>query len=293
LVQPLTQLQVQTPYQQQRNPLYLIVIGVHLAVEVSIVYFAITNVITTDRHINDKVVRANKTKVHKLDITLPIVCGRCCRHLVVDAHRVACVAGQLRQDTHDMIVASGGSRVLFASKHVIALRIKRKVLEQAHHPSHSMNQKHWNRHAHGSAEETHTQVQTEASDRSLNRHVNHPRKKDPVKVPNLLLFSRRCRICRQSVGSDSVCLRKVFIKSCLAHLLEVLGSVTHPEVSNIFTPCERDMSKHRLMIFPTLHEVRSNYALTRVCGRTISCLMLRLGIAVVLAFSLTTHEEYR
>jgi len=50
------------------------------------------------------------------------------RHLVIDAHRVACVACQLRQDIHDMIVASGSSQVLFASKDVIALQIKRKVL---------------------------------------------------------------------------------------------------------------------------------------------------------------------
>ena len=47
-----------------------------------------------------------------------------------------------------------------------------------------------------------------------------------------------------------------------------------------FTLCERDMSKHILMIFPTLHEVRSNYALTRVCGRTITYLLLRPRIAV-------------
>ena len=89
---------MQTPYQQQRNPLYLIVIGVHLAVEVSIVDCAITNVITADRHLNDKVVKAIKTKVHELDITLLVACGRRRRHLVVDAHSVACVAGQLRQD---------------------------------------------------------------------------------------------------------------------------------------------------------------------------------------------------
>jgi len=68
--------------------------GVHLAVEVSVVDCAVTNVITADRHINDKVVRANKTKVHKVDIALLVACGRRCRHLVIDAHRVACVAGQ-------------------------------------------------------------------------------------------------------------------------------------------------------------------------------------------------------
>jgi len=59
-----------------------------------------------------------------------------------------------------MIVVSGGSRVLFARKHVIT----------------------------------------------------HPRKRAQVKIPNLLLFSRRCRICRRSVGIDSVCLQKVFMK---------------------------------------------------------------------------------
>jgi len=60
-----------------------------------------------------------------------------------------------------------------------------------------------------------------------------------------------------------------------------------------FTPCEGDMTKHILMIFPTLHEVRSDYALTWVCGRMISCMLLRLQTTVVLAFSLTTHKEHR
>jgi len=64
-----------------------------------------------------------------------------------------------------MIVASGGSRVLFAGKHVIVLRIKRKVLAQAHRPSQSMRLKHLDRRTHGSVEEAHPQVQTEASDR--------------------------------------------------------------------------------------------------------------------------------
>jgi len=152
---------------------------VHLAVEVSVVDCAVTNVITADRHINDKVVRANDTKGHKLDITLLVACGRRRRHLVIDVRRVACVAGQLRQDIHDMIVASGGSRVLFASKDVITLRIKRKVLAQAHCPSHSMRLKHRDRRAHGSAEEAHLQVQTEASDRSLSRHVSQSKKEGP------------------------------------------------------------------------------------------------------------------
>ena len=97
--------------------------GVHLTIEVSIFDCAITNVIIADRHINDKAVIAIKTKVHKLNITLLVACGRRRRHLVIDAHRVACVVGQLRQDIHDIIVASGGSRVLFASKDVILMEV--------------------------------------------------------------------------------------------------------------------------------------------------------------------------
>jgi len=236
-----------------------IVIGVHFAVEVSVVDYAITNVITTDRHINDKVVRANKTKVHKLDIALLIACGRRRRHLVVDAHRVACVAGQLRQDIHDMIVASGGSRVLFANKHVIALRIKRKVLTRAHGPSNSMRLKHRDRRAHGSAEEAHPQVQTEASDRSLSRHVSRPRKRAQVQVPSLLLFSRRCRNCRRSVGVDSVCLQKVFMENSVPIIFwNCWDPLQTLKFQIFFTPCKRDMSNHILMMFPTLHEVRSS-----------------------------------
>jgi len=127
---------------------------VHLAVEVSVVDCAITDVIAADRNINGKVVISIKIKVHKrLDITLPVVCSLRRRHLVVDAHKVACVAGQWRQNIHDhdMIVASGGSHVLFSSKHVMVLRIKRKVLAQAYHLSHSMRLKHQDRRAHGSA----------------------------------------------------------------------------------------------------------------------------------------------
>ena len=174
----------------------------------------------------------------------------------------------------------------FARKDVIALRIKGKILARALCPNHSMRLKLRDRHAHGSAEEAHPQVQIEASDRSLSRHVSHPRKRARVKVPSLLLFSRRCRICRRSVGVDSVCLRKVFMENRVP-LIFWNWSFKYSSL------CERDMSKHILMIFPTLHEVRSNYALTRVCGRTITCLLLRLRIAVVLAFSLTTHREHR
>jgi len=151
---------------------------VHLAVGVPVVdcavtvITAITNVITVFKNVNDKVVRAIKTKVHKLDIALLVACGRRRRLLVVDAHRVACVAGQLCQDIYAMILASGGSCVLFASKHVIALRIKRKVLARAHRLSHSMRLKHRDRCAHGSAEEAHPEVQIESSHRSLSRHFS-------------------------------------------------------------------------------------------------------------------------
>jgi len=47
------------------------------------------------------------------------------------------------------------------------------------------------------------------------------------------------------------------------------------------------MTEHILMTCPKLYEVRSDYALTRVCGRTITVMLLRLRTAVVLAFSLT------
>jgi len=196
---------------------------------------------------------------------------------VVDTHRVACVADQLHQDINDMIVASGGSCVLFASKHVIALRIKKKYLARAHHLSHSMRLKHWDRQAHGSAEEAHPQVQTEASDRTLSRHVSHPRKRAPVKVRTLLLFSKRCRICRRGVGVDSVCLRKAFMEDRVPLIFWTCWDPLHTlKVQVFFAPCERDMTKHILMIFSTLHEVRSDYALTWVCGRTIICKLLRL-----------------
>jgi len=151
-------------------------------------------------------------KVHQLNISLLVACDHCSRHIVVDAHRVGCVAGQLHQDIHDMIMASGGSRVLVARKHVITFEIKKKILVLAHCPSHSMRFKHWERRAHGSAEEAYLQVQTEASDRSLSRHVRHPRKRATVEVPTLLLFTRRCRICQRSVGVNSICLQKVFME---------------------------------------------------------------------------------
>jgi hypothetical protein len=53
------------------------------------------------------------------------------------------------------------------------------------------------------------------------------------------------------------------------------------------------MNEHILMIFPTLIEVRSDYALTQVCGRTLAVMLLCLRTAIVSAFSLTTLEEYK
>ena len=89
------------------------VIGLHLAVEVYIVLIPMWS-----RQIETSMTRLLepsrvKTKVYKFDIDLLVDGGCRCQHLVVDAHRVACVAGQLYQDIHDMIVASGGSHVLF------------------------------------------------------------------------------------------------------------------------------------------------------------------------------------
>jgi len=192
-------------------------------------------VITADQHINDKVVRANKTKVYKLDDDLLVVCGHRRRHLVIDAHR--------------------------------------KVLARAHCPNHSIRLKHQDRCAYGSAEEAHPQVQTEASDRLLSRHVSHPRKGSPVKVPSLLLF----RICWRSVGVDSVYLRKMFMENRVPLIFWNCWDPLHSlKFQVIFTPCKRDMSKHISMVFPTLHEVRSNYVQTQVCGRTITCLLVRL-----------------
>ena len=85
-------------------------------------------------------------------------------------------------------------------------------------------------------------------------------------------------------------------KLCHAHLLELLGSTANLQALKLqvfFSPCERDMTEHILMIFPTLIEVRSDYVLTRVCGWTITCMLLHLRIALVLAFSLLNQEEYR
>jgi len=65
------------------------------------------------------------------------------------------------------------------------------------------------------------------------------------------------------------------------------------QVFRVFALCERDMTEHIVMIFPTLHEVCSDYVLTRVVRRTIAGMLLRLRTAIVSAFSLTTLEEHR
>jgi len=107
--------------------------------------------------------------------------------------------------------------------------------------------------------------------------ASHQRKRVSVKVPTLLLFSRRCRNYQWSVGVNG-CLQKVLMEDCVPLIsLELLG---------------RNMTEHILMILLTLHEVRSDYALTWVCGRTITGMLLRLRTAMVLAFSLTTLEEH-
>jgi len=159
--------------------------------------------------------------------------------------------------------------VLFASKHVIALRIKRKVLAQAHCPSHSMRIKHQDRRAHGSAKEAHPKVQNEASDRSLSRHVSNSRKRGQVEVPNLLLFGRRCRIRRLCGGVGRGGLRKVLIEACVALILWNCRDPLHIlKLQVFFATCKRDMTEHILMFFPTLHEVRSEFSLTRVSRKT-------------------------
>ena len=95
----LTESQVQTPYQQQHNQhgtSYLdprtfleIFIGLHFDVVLFVIDCAITNVVTADQNIHDKVVRATKNKFHKFNITLFVAGSLRRRHLVVDAHRVA------------------------------------------------------------------------------------------------------------------------------------------------------------------------------------------------------------
>ena len=101
--------------------------------------------------------------------------------------------------------------MLFASKHVIALQIKRKILARAHHPSHRIRFKHHDRRTNESAEEAHPKVQTEASDRCLSRHVSHPRKRGPVEVYKPSSFRQALqdsprpavRFDRQGWSSDS------------------------------------------------------------------------------------------
>jgi len=88
----LTESQVQTPYQQQHNQhgtSYLdprtfleIVIGLHFDVVLFVIDCAITNVVTADQNIHDKVVRATKNKFHKFNIILFVAGSLRRRHLV-------------------------------------------------------------------------------------------------------------------------------------------------------------------------------------------------------------------
>ena len=64
-------------------------------------------------------------------------------------------------------------------------------------------------------------------------------------------------------------------RSCPAHLFELLESAAHSEVSSMLRSVRawhhQWLRTYSVMIFPTLHEVRSDYALTLICGRTITC----------------------
>ena len=124
--------------------------------------------------------------------------------------------------------------------------------------------------------------------RSSSRHVSHLRNSALVKVPKLLHFSRRCRICQQSVGVDRVGLRNVLMEDRVKRWDPLYALM----LQVFLAPCESDMTKHILMIFATLHEVRSDYALIWVCGRTIAVMLLRLRTGIVLVFPLTTLEEH-
>jgi len=76
---------------------------------------------------------------------------------------------------------------------------------------------------------------------------------------------------RLSVGVDRVGLRKVLIEDRVSLMLWNSWDPLHTlKLQAFFAPWERDMTEHILMIFPTLHEVRSEYVLTRVLGRTIA-----------------------
>ena len=94
--------------------------------------------------------------------------------------------------------------------------------------------KHQNRRVHGSVEEDHPQVQTEASDTSLNRHVTNPRKRSPVKVPNLLLFSNAVGFAGGALGSTVSVCGKYSWEIVSRSFLELLGSAVHSEVSCMF-----------------------------------------------------------
>ena len=105
-----------------------------------------------------------------------------------------------------MIVVLGGSRVLFESKHVIILRIKGKVLARENCLTHNMRLKRQDRRAHGSEEGAHPQVQTEASNRTLSRHVSHPRKRNQTRFQAFFFSTGAAGFAGGVLGSTvSVC----------------------------------------------------------------------------------------
>ena len=96
----------------------------------------------------------------------------------------------------------------------------------------------------------------------------------PVEGPTLLFSDRRCRIHpgQLCVLVDRVGLWTVLIEDCVAFILWNSWDPLHtPKTQLFFAMCEHNMTEHILIIFPTLHEVRSELALARVSGRTTVC----------------------
>ena len=154
-----------------------------------------------------------------------------------------------------------------------------------------MRLKHRDRHAHGSAEEAHVKVQTEASDRSLSTHISHQERGLQLRFQTFFFAAGAAGFAGrwQSVGVDSVGLRKVLMEDRVSLIFWNCWDPLHTlKLQVFFIPCERDMTKDILMIFTALHKVRSDYAsaLSRVCGRRTAVMLLRLHTAIVSAFSL-------
>ena len=72
-------------------------------------------------------------------------------------------------------------------------------------------------------------------------------------------------------------LRKVLIEDRVTLILWNRWDPLHALKLQVFcAKCKRDMTENVLMIFLTLHEVRSDPALTRVCGRMTAVILLHL-----------------